>query len=451
MQKIRLYVAILLGILVKFTLKLFRKDATSAPGKIAIKICPSIMKEIDKRSKLKILISGTNGKTTTNNIINWLISGDKVVLSNLKGSNMANGIVSAFINNLRSSYDIACFEVDEGSLPVVTRYFKPDIFVTTNVFRDQLDRYGELDRVKELILSHIGQALAIINADDPNLASFSGEKKVFYSVDENLLSRKTNVTLDSRFCPLCNAKLEYLFYNVGHLGKYECLMCGYKNPESRFVITNIREDSAGFVFDFVDRERDIHIENIKWKMGGVYNLYNVCAAISVAILTGVEEKRIKERIETFENKLGRLEKKEVRGKMAIISLVKNPIGMSETLSVIAQDPDPKAIVFILNDNAADGKDVSWIWDADFDILGKIENIKALYFGGKRKEDMALRVKYSEYKLSNFEMIDYTNELGKVFELEEVKKVYILPTYTALFEVKKIVDSLSQKDGVKKWR
>ncbi len=446
MQKIRLYVAILLGILVKFTLKLFGKDATSAPGKIAIKICPSIIKEIDKRSKLKILISGTNGKTTTNNIINWLIAGDKVVLSNLKGSNMANGIVSAFINNLRSSYDIACFEVDEGSLPVVTRYLKPDIFVTTNVFRDQLDRYGELDRVKELILSHIGQALAIINADDPNLASFSGEKKVFYSVDENLLSRKTNVTLDSRFCPLCNAKLEYLFYNVGHLGKYECLMCGYKNPESRFVITNIREDSAGFVFDFVDRERDIHIENIKWKMGGVYNLYNVCAAISVAMLIGVEEKRIKERIETFENKLGRLEKKEVDSKKVIISLVKNPIGMSETLSVISNDPDPKAIVFILNDNAADGKDISWIWDADFDILCRIKNIKALYFGGKRKEDMALRVKYSEYMLANFEFIDYKEELDKVFEQNDIQKVYILPTYTALFEVKKIVDSLSKRMG-----
>lgn len=446
MQKIRLYVAILLGILVKFTLKLFGKDATSAPGKIAIKICPSIIKEIDKRSKLKILISGTNGKTTTNNIINWLIAGDKVVLSNLKGSNMANGIVSAFINNLRSSYDIACFEVDEGSLPVVTRYLKPDIFVTTNVFRDQLDRYGELDRVKELILSHIGQALAIINADDPNLASFSGEKKVFYSVDENLLSRKTNVTLDSRFCPLCNAKLEYLFYNVGHLGKYECLMCGYKNPESRFVITNIREDSGGFVFDFVDRERDIHIENIKWKMGGVYNLYNVCAAISVAMLIGVEEKRIKERIETFENKLGRLEKKEVDSKKVIISLVKNPIGMSETLSVISNDPDPKAIVFILNDNAADGKDISWIWDADFDILCRIKNIKALYFGGKRKEDMALRVKYSEYMLANFEFIDYKEELDKVFEQNDIQKVYILPTYTALFEVKKIVDSLSKRMG-----
>lgn len=446
MQKIRLYVAILLGILVKFTLKLFGKDATSAPGKIAIKICPSIIKEIDKRSKLKILISGTNGKTTTNNIINWLIAGDKVVLSNLKGSNMANGIVSAFINNLRSSYDIACFEVDEGSLPVVTRYLKPDIFVTTNVFRDQLDRYGELDRVKELILSHIGQALAIINADDPNLASFSGEKKVFYSVDENLLSRKTNVTLDSRFCPLCNAKLEYLFYNVGHLGKYECLMCGYKNPESRFVITNIREDSGGFVFDFVDRERDIHIENIKWKIGGVYNLYNVCAAISVAMLIGVEEKRIKERIETFENKLGRLEKKEVDSKKVIISLVKNPIGMSETLSVISNDPDPKAIVFILNDNAADGKDISWIWDADFDILCRIKNIKALYFGGKRKEDMALRVKYSEYMLANFEFIDYKEELDKVFEQKDIQKVYILPTYTALFEVKKIVDSLSKRMG-----
>lgn len=451
MENLKLYIAILLGMIVKLMLKLCGKDATSAPGKIALKIYPRIIKEIDKRCKLKILISGTNGKTTTNNIINWLIADDRVVLSNLKGSNMANGIVSAFINNLRSNYDIACFEVDEGSLPIVTRYLKPDVFVTTNVFRDQLDRYGELDRVKDLILDHIGQALAIINADDPNLASFSGEKRVFYSVDENMFSRRTNVTLDSRFCPICNAKLEYSFYNVGHLGKYECLVCGYKNPESRFVITNIREDLAGFVFDFVDRETGIYIENIRWKMGGVYNLYNVCAAISVAILIGIEKERIKERIETFENKLGRLEKKEVGDKKVIISLVKNPIGMSETLNVISQDPEPKAIVFILNDNAADGRDISWIWDADFDILCKIENIKALYFSGKRKEDMALRVKYSEFVLSNFEFIDYKEELNRVFDQNDIHKVYILPTYTALFEVRKILDSLSKKDGIKKWR
>lgn len=125
--------------------------------------------------------------------------------------------------------------------------------------------------------------------------------------------------------------------------------------------------------------------------------------------------------------------------------------MSETLNVISQDPDPKAIVFILNDNAADGRDISWIWDADFDILYKIENIKALYFSGKRKEDMALRVKYSEFVLSNFEFIDYKEDLNRVFDQNDIHKVYILPTYTALFEVRKIVDSLSKKDGIKKWR
>lgn len=214
---------------------------------------------------------------------------------------------------------------------------------------------------------------------------------------------------------MCNVKFEYLFYNVGYFGKYECLMCGYKNFESRFVIINIREDLVGFVFDFVDRERDIYIENIKWKIGGVYNLYNVCVVILVVMLIGVEEKRIKERIEIFENKFGRLEKKEVDSKKVIILFVKNFIGMSEILSVISNDFDFKVIVFIFNDNVVDGKDILWIWDVDFDILCRIENIKVLYFGGKRKEDMVLRVKYSEYMFVNFEFIDYKEELDKVFE------------------------------------
>ncbi|WP_039764255.1 MurT ligase domain-containing protein [Caldicellulosiruptor sp. F32] len=443
MKNLRFYLATFAGTTAKFFLKLLRKDATSAPGKIAYKICPDILKEIDKRCNFKILVSGTNGKTTTNNLINWIISPDKTILSNLKGSNMVNGIISAFINNLKKSYEIACFEVDEGSLPVVTKDLKADIFVTTNVFRDQLDRYGELDRVKELILSHINGALAVINADDPNLASYSGEKKVFYSVDENALSRLANVTLDSRFCPVCNSELEYTFYNVGHLGKYICSQCGYKNPESRFLITNIKYEGGSFVFDFMDRENSIKIQDIRWKIGGIYNLYNVCAAMSVAMLLGIETNKIKERVEAFTNKLGRMEEIEVYDKRVVISLVKNPIGMSETLKVIADDPCPKAIVFILNDNAADGKDVSWIWDADFDILNEVKNIRALFFGGKRKEDIALRVKYSSFELKDFEFIDFEKDLKKVISLKEAYKIYILPTYTALFKTKKLVESLKK--------
>ncbi|WAM34606.1 MurT ligase domain-containing protein [Caldicellulosiruptor morganii] len=443
MRNLRFYIAIFAGNMVRFLLKLLRKDATSAPGKIALKIYPDILKEIDKRCKLKIFISGTNGKTTTNNLIHWLINDDKIVLSNLKGSNMANGLVGAFLNNIKKSYDVGCFEVDEGSLPRVTMHLKPDIFVTTNIFRDQLDRYGELDRVKDLILSHINGALALINADDPNLASYNGEKKFYYSVDENALSRLANVTLDSRFCPICNNQLEYTFYNVGHLGKYVCNRCGYKNPESRFVITGIKNEDGNFIFDFVDRESGITIQNIRWRTGGIYNLYNVCAAMSVGVLLGIETNKIKERVETFINRLGRMEEIKIGDKKVVISLVKNPVGMTETLKTIAEDPYPKAIIFILNDNAADGKDVSWIWDADFDILSEIKDIRSLFFGGKRKEDIALRVKYSSFELKNFEFIDFEKDLKKVISLTEAYKIYILPTYTALFKTKKIIESLKK--------
>lgn len=443
MKRPRYYLAIIAGFCIKWASRLLKKDATSVPGKIAYRICPEILLEIDKRCKFKIFISGTNGKTTTNNLINHIIGNDQVVLSNLKGSNMVSGIVSAFLNNFKREYDMACFEVDEGSLPRITEYIKPDLFVTTNIFRDQLDRYGELDSVKKLILKHINGAVALINSDDPNLASYGEDKRIFYCVDENLLSRKTNVTLDSRFCPICNTQLEYTFYNIGHLGKYFCPSCGFKNPESRFVISNIDYADGEFDFDFFDREKGIKIERIRWKVDGVYNLYNVCAAISVSMLLGIDKEKIRKRVESFTNKLGRMEKIEFLQKSIIISLVKNPIGISETLKVISNDDSTKVIVFILNDNAADGKDVSWIWDADFDILNEIKNIKKMYFDGRRKEDIALRVKYSNFGLKKFEFIDLAKDIKKVIN-EDVQKIYILPTYTALFKTKKIIEKAVRK-------
>ncbi|MEZ0537335.1 MurT ligase domain-containing protein [Caldicellulosiruptoraceae bacterium PP1] len=447
-MRLKMYFAIFVGKVISFILRrILKKSASSIPGMIAYRICPELLEELNNRCKIKIIISGTNGKTTTNNLINNILREKYDVISNLKGSNMAGGLISSFLNYTKKSYDVGCFEVDEGSLPRIRKYIKPDFFITTNIFRDQLDRYGELDKVKDLILSSIPKdCKAIINADDPNLACFSQAKYIyFYTVSENNLSKTTNLSLDSRFCPICNTQLIYYFYNIGHLGKYRCSNCGFENPKQSFEITNIKYQDNRFVFDFEDKINRTTIQDLSFNMNGLYNLYNVAAAISVTKLLGIDDDIIKNKIESFNNRLGRMEELNYKGKKVIISLVKNPIGITETLKIITYDNSLKNILFILNDNGADGKDVSWIWDADFDILSEAKNIKKLFFSGKRKEDMQLRVYYSDTKCKNFNLIDYREQIENVLE-DDVETVYILPTYTALFDLKNVVDSYIKKNS-----
>ena len=416
-------------------------QATALPGKVALKISPELLDVVNSRCKKTVIVTGTNGKTTTNNLINHILNAEfHDVLSNLRGANMHQGVVSSFLNDLKDEYDWGVFEVDEGSVPEVVKYIKPDYFIVTNFFRDQLDRFGEIEYTAKIVYEAIKEldTTLILNADNPMVSKFKDLKKrnIFYGVKKSSFSTMDQRIVESRFCPVCSNSLDYEYYNYGQLGKYHCSKCGFENPEYDYSVSTIEQDQDGYHFD-VEYPKG-SAEHLNFKYDGIYNVYNCCAAIGFSIEAGIDIGVISERLENFDYKLGRMENFVFEDKIVKIVLVKNPIGLSEVLKSIAHDNRKKSILFILNDNPADGRDVSWIWDADVETVQSIENLESIYCSGIRAPDIALRLKYAEIDQKIFEIdLDIESSIGNVLN-EESEIIYILPTYTAVYLTRDIV-------------
>lgn len=411
------------------------------PGKVAMTIYPDILKLVNERCCNKIIITGTNGKTTTNNLLNFIFRKEfPSVLSNLRGANMPQGLVSAFLHDRRKKYDWGIFEVDEGSFKRVTRDLKPDYVLVTNFFRDQLDRYGEIEKAFQDILEALEplKTTLILNADDPLVSNFRklNKKNIYYGVAQNQYSTGEQAIVESRFCPACSSYLEYNYYNYGQLGSYKCPDCGFENPDYDYNITEIDYRDHTYHFKFKKKEHDPH--DITFPYEGIYNAYNCCAALSAAKEIGLPLNRVARWIGEFEYHLGRMENFQFPDKLVKIALVKNPIGLTETVSSISLDERHKSMLFVLNDNPADGRDVSWIWDAEVEKTTHIKNVNKIFCSGRRAEDIALRLKYAGVPVELVEVNDDMDQaIGKVLE-EEVEIIYILPTYTAVFQARELV-------------
>ena len=420
------------------------------PGKVALTIYPDILKLVDERCQNKIIITGTNGKTTTNNLLTHILRQEySHVLSNLRGANMIQGLVSAFLHDRKKSYEWGIFEVDEGSFKRVTQHLKPDYVLVTNFFRDQLDRYGEIDKAFQDILEALEplDTTLILNADDPLVSNFRKlhKRNIYYGVAHNQQSTTQQKIVESRFCPACSSYLDYDYYNYGQLGKYHCPDCGFSNPEYDYHITEIDYQDHQFHYQFKDKNGKI--KDIKFPYEGIYNAYNCCAALTTALEVGLPLDRVTHSIEHFEYHLGRMENFQFPDKIAKIALVKNPIGLSETINSVSLDERTKAMLFILNDNPADGKDVSWIWDAEVEKMVNVKNIKKIYCSGRRAEDIALRLKYAGVPEELVEIDDNMDQaIGKVLK-KDVEIVYLLPTYTAVFQARELV--LARLEGSSK--
>lgn len=420
------------------------------PGKVAMTIYPDILKLVNERCHNTILITGTNGKTTTNNLLNFIFRREfPSVLSNLRGANMPQGLVSAFIHDRKKEYDWGIFEVDEGSFQRVTHDLKPDYVLVTNFFRDQLDRYGEIEKAFQDILEALEplNTTLILNADDPLVSNFRKLKKknIFYGVARNQYSTLEQGIVESRFCPACSSYLEYNYYNYGQLGGYQCPDCGFKNPHYDYNITQIVYQDHQYHFQFKKKDHDP--QDINFAYEGIYNAYNCCAALSTALEIGLPGDKVAQSIEEFEYHLGRMENFQFPDKIVKIALVKNPIGLSETISSISLDDRSKSMLFVLNDNPADGRDVSWIWDAEVEKTVNIKNVNKIFCSGRRAEDIALRLKYAGMPVELVEVDDNMDgAIGKVLT-EEVEIVYLLPTYTAVFQARELV--LARLEGTGK--
>ena len=443
----RLKIAILAGMIGNKVAKKAGRKGTSLTGKIAISIKPDILKNFAKKCDNVALITGTNGKTTTNNLANHIFAGNAYdLVSNLNGSNMLSGVVSSFIQNHQKHYDWGIFEVDEGSMPNVTKYLPSDYIIITNFFRDQLDRYGEVENTIKLVKksSQGHNSTLILDADSPISLYFqdSDQPKIYYSLRKTPFSKDSTNVKEFVFCPICGNRLDYEYINYGNHGKFSCSKCGAKNHEADYVIDDVTFKNGCYDFTVTDKNDSAQIS---LNLLGLYNISNALAAIVLARENGFSHDLIKRQIENFEYKRGRMERIEVNGSNIVLVLSKNPVGISEVFSTIKFDPDKKSFMFILNDYGPDSKDISWIWDAYFREIVDTPNIDKFYCVGTRAEEVALRLKYVDFPMSKVEIYHSKDKSDVVSCVEEIvannDKAYIIGTFTAMPEARKVLMKL----------
>jgi len=435
-----------------FALKIFNLGSgTSMPGIVASKIAPKILSDLTNQTRKEIItVTGTNGKTTTSNFISSILTqAGRKVASNAKGANMLTGITTAMVENANISAKIdadnTVFESDEAYLRKFADYFTADYLVVTNLFRDQLDRYGELDATAKMINEAITKFQAdkqkdfklVLNADDPAIQCLSVENTFYYGFEDIKFDFDyTQSQNDVVFCD-CGKQLEYSKVYYGKIGHYHC-SCGNKRPETYLKATADIFVDHSIVYIFNPKTNENYSVTIN--MPGVYNAYNALGAITLAVGIGIDKEDIIKAFDSYETVFGRAETCLINGKNVLVQLIKNPVGAEEVLRTVQNDKNAKIFIAI-NDNFGDGRDVSWLWDTDFEILKNYD--KQIVVSGLRYADMALRLKYAGIKQENIILEpDLKQALIKALDItENNEKLYILPAYTALLDLDKIIKKM----------
>lgn len=433
----------------KFVLRLSEtlfKGGSNFPGKIALYLDKHILKTISKGYKV-ILITGTNGKTTTTSMIyNILKESGKQVITNNTGANMNTGIVSCFISNFsfkNNTDKYAVIEVDEAYLKTITEDLCPKIITVTNLFRDQLDRYGEVYTTYAKIMEGIAKtptSTLVLNGDESLLGKLDVPNPfVYYGFNLPIKEdNKVSVNADSKFCKMCKNPYSYNFVTYSHLGNYYCTNCGYKRPELTYHVDKVMElTSEGSAITI---NGDDYVIN----QAGEYNIYNGLCAYAVTKELGVENVHIKSSLQRQNSSFGRQESIVVEGKEVKIILVKNPAGYDQAVNTILLDKGQINLAVLLNDNYADGTDVSWIWDVNFERLNTL-NIGKIIISGTRLYDMAVRLKVAGLPKNNFALCENDDELMEAIKNSN-STTYILATYTAMLQLRKL---LHNKGYIKK--
>ena len=436
-SKLKFYLSLIIARCAYIGIRLLNKSSgTSFVGMLVLKICPDFLKYCSKYIKKRIItITGTNGKSTTSGLIAHILeTAHQNVVHNLKGANMLTGIANVFALSIAplKRYDYAVIESDEAYLTKLYDYMKSDYLVVTNLFRDQLDRYGELNTTAQFIKNAIDKnpdLKLILNADDPIVATFDRTKYAVYYGFENVeydcsYEHKSNAPTEVFNC-MCGEELKYSKQFFAQQGHYYCPKCGYKRHECNYSAdVKVYNDYSVLTV----RNRGISFE-FKVNLAGLYNAYNALAAISLGFETGMNQEEIQKSLDTYQAIFGRTEKRTINGNPAVIQLIKNPTGASEVLKTV----DLKSnIVIAINDNYADGRDISWLWDSDFEQLKNAE--KLVITSGCRANDMATRLKYAG--IPQEKIIVEPNIKKAIDKATTAGKTTILPSYTALLKINK---------------
>lgn len=424
-----------------FACKKMGRQGVTWAGKIALKIYPPVLKELAGEVKKDIfVVCGTNGKTTTNNMLCAALEAEgQKVICNHTGSNMLNGVVAAFVLgaglNGHIKADYACIEVDEASTRYIFPQIKPDYMVMTNLFRDQLDRYGEIDitmNILEEMIRKVPKMKLVVNGDDAlsaYLAMDSGNACTYYGISKAVMKSKTNEIREGRFCKRCGERLQYSFYHYSQLGDYKCPKCGFQRPVPEYDASDVQ------VGDQLSFRVEDHKITANYK--GFYNVYNILLAYAGIRTAGFKAEHFQDMLKKFNPENGRMEQFRIQGTSVTLNLAKNPAGFNQNISAVMQDSMPKDVLIAINDNAQDGIDISWLWDVDFDRFQE-ESIRSITVSGIRCQDMRLRMKYVDIPT----MLEADVEKAIRSRVADgTGNLYVLVNYTALFSTRNILKKL----------
>ena len=415
---------------------------TTVPGKLLTSIDRRALSRLGARLPSgSVVVSATNGKTTTARMASAILTPHYRLAHNAAGANLASGVASALIGAREA--ELGLFEVDEAALPDIVEAIEPRVICLGNLFRDQLDRYGELELVAERWRAMVDalprEAVLIVNGDDPLVAHLAHDrpKSATFGVDDPPQRGATlQHAADSKYCVRCGTPYDYAAAYVGHLGDYRCPSCGHGRPALHVIARAIELrglEPTRFVLVMPEGERGVRLA-----VPGLYNVYNALAAASLAHSVGATLDEIVAGLEAFSAAFGRFERIAIGDRSVLMLLIKNPAGANEAVRTIVEGGAPRLAVVALNDAIADGRDVSWIWDVDFEPLGA--GLEKLIATGDRAAELALRFKYGGLDSAAIEVVpELECALDRGLELTRAGgELTVLPTYTAMLALRKIV-------------
>jgi UDP-N-acetylmuramyl tripeptide synthase len=426
-----------------------RGGGTTLPGRLLLRLAPDAIARLGAGLDRGVtLVSATNGKTTTASMLAAVLAAvGRTPVHNRAGSNMTWGVATAL---LEQDGDEGLFEVDEAWLPKVTDQLDPTVIVLGNLFRDQLDRYGEIEALAdewgETVARRAGRTRFVLNADDPLIADLGRDPDggrrggvLYFGVeDRSQALPQLQHAFDAKHCRRCGHPYSYACAFVGHLGHYSCPNCGAERPSPDVAATEVElRGMEGSRVKVRAPQGEIRLD---LPLPGLYNVYNALAAVAAGIELGVEPSRIAEALGEMRAAFGRVETIPVDAKEVSILLIKNPAGANEVLRTLSLEAaEGKLDLWIaLNDRIADGRDVSWVWDADFELLAG--SVRQVTCAGTRAPEMALRLKYAGWPQSAIVIeADIEESLDEALA-QAPDRLFALPTYTALLELHKLLSS-----------
>ena len=445
---LRAFLAIALCKLLRLLSRVLHRGGTAMPGEYALKVCPNLLAILAK-DVTSVAVTGTNGKTTSSRMIEEALAEQgESYFANRSGANLITGITTEFVMNCtlggKMKKHLAVIECDEAAARKVFGQLKPKVIVVTNLFRDQLDRYGEVTHTLENIregIRNVPEAVLCLNADCSLTASLAEDLPnpvVWFGINEGAAPSAAKPEIsDATHCLRCKTEYEYSYITYGHLGGYRCPNCGRARHAADYAVTRVAElgmSHSVIRLSFRGEEREIRVN-----LPALYNIYNAAGAAAALCTAGYPIDRVAAAMQSFQCGFGRMEQFDQLGKAgAKMMLVKNPAGCSQVVEFLSSIKEDFALVVCLNDRGADGRDVSWIWDADFDRIPEFgERLKAVAVSGDRAADMRVRLKYAgvDDRLITVEK-DYEKLVAWVNEQEV--PVFLMPTYTAMLELREVV-------------